>query len=184
MIVVILSASSLIATALCGDLFGIELAGADQPRPAGDDVQRRAQFMGDARGQPADGFQAIGVAKLLQGRDPRGGFLAKPGLRFGQVCAHGVEVLGQFRQFVVGTKVYGAFQVAVADPPGFGDQLLQRPPHQANPQQYGQQPADQEHAADQQRGAADDLLLVGFQFGLGWVNSSPPWRWAVNATGQ
>ena len=104
MIAVILSASSLIAAALCGDLFRIELAGADQPCPAGDDVQRRAQFMGDARGQPADGFQAIGVAKLLQGRDPRGGFLAKPGLRFGQVRAHGVEVLGQFRQFVAGTQ--------------------------------------------------------------------------------
>ena len=70
------------------DLLRIELAGADQPRPAGDDVQRRAEFMGDARGQAADDSQAVGVAKLLQGRDPRGGLLPQPGLGFGQLRAH------------------------------------------------------------------------------------------------
>ena len=155
------------AAALCGDLFRIELAGADQPRPAGDDVQRRAQFMGDARGQAADGLQAVGVAKLLQGGDPRGGFLAQLALRFGQLRAHGVEALGQFRQFVAGAKVNGAFQVAVADPPGLGNQLLQRPPHKPNPSRTASSPLIKTMPPIKQRRAADDLPLVGFQFGHG-----------------
>ena len=83
MIVVMLSASGLMAAVLWAMSSGSELAGGDQARPAGDHVQRRAEFMGDAGGQPADGLQAIGVAKLLEGGDAAGGFLAEPGLRLG-----------------------------------------------------------------------------------------------------
>ncbi len=52
-------------------------------------------------------------------------------------------------------KMNGAFEVAAADPPGLGNQELQGPPHEPNPQPYGQHPADQEHAADEQRGPPD-----------------------------
>ena len=107
-----------------GNLVRIELAGGNQSRAAGDDVQRCTQFMGDARGQPADRLEAVGVAKLLQGDDPRGGLLAKLVLRIGQLRAEGVEVFGQFCQFVAGAQAQGASQVAFADPPGLGHQLL------------------------------------------------------------
>ena len=105
-------------------------------------------------------------------------------LRFGQACAHGVEVLGQFRQFIAGTKVYGPFQVPLADPPGLGDQLLQRPTHHANPEQYGQQPADQDHAADSSAVRWMISRSLASNSVTGRVNSSPPLRSAARATGQ
>ena len=133
MIVVILSASSLIAAALCAICSASSLPEPINPaRPA-------TTFSGVPSSWAMPEASRPTVFKRSAWRSCSRAVIRAAVSWRSLVCdsarlrAHGVEVLGQFRQFIAGTKVYGAFQVPAADPPGFGNQQFQRPPHQAEP---------------------------------------------------
>ena len=107
-------------------LVGLAIVLDDQAGPAGDDVQRGAQLVGDAGRQPPGGRQALGVAKLVERREPllrRRAHLGRGGL---EAIEHAVELAGQLAQLVALVRNGARAQIAGRDPPRLRDQLGDR----------------------------------------------------------
>ena len=137
-----------------------KLAGHDQPGTAGDDVQRRSQFVGNPGGEAADRLQPIRVAKLFDRGNPGGRLLLDHRMRFGELHAHLVQAFRKFWQFVVRLQMNRAGEIAGGDAARFVDQSSQRPSDHANSQPGREKPADHDHSADEQRRSIDDFALV------------------------
>ena len=163
---------------------GASLPEAIRPARPGDDVQRRAQLMGDAGGQPAHGLQPVGMAKLLQGgkrgrRIPRG-LLACDSAHRG---AHRVETVGQFGQFVVRAEMRPARSSPRRRCAALRDQPRSGAPRSAVPAR-GQQALSTIIPPTSNAVRIDDRASFSSSSVVGCENSRPPRRLTFDATGQ
>ena len=135
----------------------------DQPRAPGDDVQRRAQLVGDAGCQPPHGRQPLGVTELLQRGDATQRRRAHLGRGRLQAIEHLVQLARQLAQLVVLARLRARPEVARGHPARLRDQARDRRADQPGThQQRDQHHRDRQHQRGG-RGRADGPPDVGAQ---------------------
>lgn len=128
-----------------------ELPVGDHPRAHQHHVHRRAQLVGDARGQLADGGEAIGVPQSFERLDARLRLAHELRARVGQLRGHCVERDPQRFEFVAAGDVHERVRVAGAHAVRHLLQPRDRPRHQY----LADEPGEHERGERQQRRRAE-----------------------------